>query len=48
MLARAYVELARHPEAVQMYEKGDTVLIPDDAHWLADYADALECSTGGS
>ncbi len=45
LLARAYVELARHPEAVQMYEKA-ILLIPDDAQLLADYADALGVLNG--
>lgn len=45
LLARAYVELGRHPEAVQMYEKA-MQLIPDDAQLLADYADALGVLNG--
>jgi len=40
LLARAYVELGRHAEAVPIYEKA-MQLIPDDAQLLADYADAL-------
>lgn len=40
LLARSYVELGRHAEAVPIYEKAMT-LIPDDAQLLADYADAL-------
>ena len=40
LLARAYVELGRHPEAVPIYEKA-MQLIPNDAQLLADYADAL-------
>lgn len=45
LLARAYVELGRHPEAVQIYEKA-MQLIPDDAQLLADYADALGVLNG--
>ncbi len=45
LLARAYVELGRHPEAVQMYEKA-MQLIPNDAQLLADYADALGVLNG--
>jgi cytochrome c-type biogenesis protein CcmH len=40
LLARSYVELGRHAEAVTMFEKAEQ-LIPDDAQLLADYADAL-------
>lgn len=40
LLARSYVELGRHAEAVPIYEKA-MQLIPDDAQLLADYADAL-------
>ena len=40
LLARSYVELGRHAEAVPIYEKA-AQLIPDDAQLLADYADAL-------
>ena len=40
LLARAYVELERHAEAVPIYEKA-MQLIPNDAQMLADYADAL-------
>ena len=40
LLARTYVELGRHAEAVPIYEKAKT-LIPNDAQLLADYADAL-------
>jgi cytochrome c-type biogenesis protein CcmH len=40
LLARSYVELARHAEAAPIYEKAVT-LLPDDAQLLADYADAL-------
>lgn len=45
LLARAYVELGRHPEAVQVYEKA-MQLIPNDAQLLADYADALGTLNG--
>lgn len=40
LLARSYVELGRHAEAVPIYEKA-VQLVPDDAQLLADYADAL-------
>ncbi len=40
LLARSYVELERHAEAVPIYEKA-MKLLPDDAQLLADYADAL-------
>ena len=40
LLARSYVELGRHAEAVPIYEKA-VQLIHDDAQLLADYADAL-------
>jgi cytochrome c-type biogenesis protein CcmH len=40
LLARSYVEMGRHSDAVAIYEKAMT-LIPDDAQLLADYADAL-------
>ncbi|MEQ1793924.1 MAG: c-type cytochrome biogenesis protein CcmI [Nitrospira sp.] len=45
LLARAYVELGRHQEAVPIYEKA-MLLIPDDAQMLADYADALGVLNG--
>jgi len=45
LLARSYVELGRHAEAVPIYEKA-TALIPDDAQLLADYADALGVAHG--
>jgi len=45
LLARAYVELGRHQEAVPIYEKAMR-LIPDDAQMLADYADALGVLNG--
>ncbi len=40
LLARSYVEMGRHTDAVAIYEKA-MQLIPDDAQLLADYADAL-------
>lgn len=40
LLARSYIELGRHADAVPIYEKA-MKLIPDDAQLLADYADAL-------
>ena len=45
LLARAYVELGRHQEAIPIYEKAMR-LIPDDAQMLADYADALGVLNG--
>lgn len=45
LLARAYVELGRHLEAVPIYEKA-VLLIPNDAQLLADYADALGVVNG--
>lgn len=40
LLARSYVEIGRHADAVPMYEKA-MKLIPDDPQLLVDYADAL-------
>jgi len=40
LLARSYVGLGRHSEAVPIFQKAVT-LIPDDAQLLADYADTL-------
>jgi cytochrome c-type biogenesis protein CcmH len=40
LLARSYVEIGRHADAVPIYEKA-MPLIPDDPQLLADYADAL-------
>jgi cytochrome c-type biogenesis protein CcmH len=40
MLARSYSFVRKFPEAVKAYEKA-TELQPNDAHLLADYADAL-------
>ncbi|SPP62931.1 c-type cytochrome biogenesis protein CcmI [Nitrospira lenta] len=45
LLARAYVELGRHQEAVPIYETAMR-LIPNDAQMLADYADALGVLNG--
>ncbi len=45
LLARAYVELGRHAEAIPIYEKA-MQLIPNDAQMLADYADALGVLNG--
>jgi cytochrome c-type biogenesis protein CcmH len=40
LLARSYVEIGRHADALPMYEKA-MKLIPDDPPMLVDYADAL-------
>jgi cytochrome c-type biogenesis protein CcmH len=40
LLARSYVEIGRHADAVPFYEKA-MKLIPDDPQLLVDYADAL-------
>ena len=40
LLARSYVGMGRHNEAVPIFEKA-AKLIPDDAQLLADYADTL-------
>lgn len=40
LLARAYVELGRHADAVPIFEKA-VQMVPPDAQLLADYADAL-------
>ena len=40
LLARSYVEIGRHADAVPIYEKA-MKLFPDDPQLLADYADAL-------
>jgi cytochrome c-type biogenesis protein CcmH len=40
LLARSYVGMGRHSEAVPIFEKA-AKLIPDDAQLLADYADTL-------
>lgn len=45
LLARSYVELKRHSDAVPAYEKAAKAF-PDDAQLLADYADALAVVNG--
>lgn len=40
LLARSYVEIGRHADAVPIFEKA-MKLIPDDSQMLVDYADAL-------
>lgn len=45
LLARSYVELRRHADAVSAYEKAAKA-IPDDPQLLADYADALAVVNG--
>ena len=40
LLARSYVEIGRHADALPIYEKA-MKLIPDDPQMLVDYADAL-------
>lgn len=40
LLARSYVEIGRHADAVLIYEKA-MKLLPDDPQLLVDYADAL-------
>lgn len=45
LLARSYVEIGRHAEAIPFYEKA-MALIPDDPQMLADYADALGMLAG--
>ena len=47
LLARSYVELRRHAEAVTAYEKA-VKAIPDDPQLLADYADALAVVNGNN
>ncbi|HPH06705.1 MAG TPA: tetratricopeptide repeat protein, partial [Methylotenera sp.] len=47
LLARSYVQLGRHAEAVTAYEQAAN-LIQDDPSLLADYADALGVVNGGS
>lgn len=46
LLARSYVELGRHAEALPAFERA-VKLIPGDAQLLADYADALGVVNGG-
>lgn len=45
LLARSYVELRRHSDAVPAYEKA-VAAFPDDSQLLADYADALAVANG--
>jgi cytochrome c-type biogenesis protein CcmH len=45
LLARSYVEIGRHADAVPIYEKA-VKLIPDDPQMLVDYADALGVQYG--
>ena len=45
LLARSYLAMGRHADAVPIYEKA-VKLIPDDAQLLADYADALGVHQG--
>ena len=45
LLARSYVEIGRHADAMPMYEKA-MKLIPDDPQLLVDYADALAALDG--
>ena len=45
LLARSYVEIGRHTDAMPMYEKA-MKLIPDDPQLLVDYADALGVLNG--
>lgn len=45
LLARSYVELRRHADAVNAYEKA-VKAIPNDPQLLADYADALAVVNG--
>jgi cytochrome c-type biogenesis protein CcmH len=46
LLARTYVQLKRHADAVAAFEKSAS-LLPKDPHLMADYADALAMSQGG-
>ena len=46
LLARSYVELKRHADAVNAYEMA-TKIITDDPQLYADYADALAVVNGG-
>jgi cytochrome c-type biogenesis protein CcmH len=45
LLARSYVEIGRHADAVLIYEKA-MKLLPDDPQLLVDYADALGVVNG--
>jgi cytochrome c-type biogenesis protein CcmH len=47
LLARSYYVMSRYPEAVRAYERA-AALVPGDADLLADYADALGMTHGGS
>jgi len=47
VLARTYYALNRYPEAVRAFERA-VALAPQDANLLADYADALGATQGGS
>lgn len=47
LLARSYVELKRHPEALPAFAEA-MKRIPDDAQLLVDYADALGVAHGGA
>lgn len=46
LLARTYVEVKRHKDALPAFEKAST-LLPKDPNLLADYVDALAMSNGG-
>jgi cytochrome c-type biogenesis protein CcmH len=46
LLARTYIEVKRHKEAVPAFEKA-AALLPKDPQLLVDYADALAMSNGG-
>lgn len=46
MLARSYVALGRHAEAVGAFSNA-LPMLPNDAQLLADYADALAMTSGG-
>lgn len=45
LLARSYIELGRHREAVESFEKS-MALIPNDPQLMVDYADALAMTQG--
>jgi len=47
VLARTYYALKRYPEAIGAFERA-AALAPQDANLLADYADALGATQGGS
>ena len=46
LLARTYVEIKRHKDALPAFEKASAML-PKDAQLMADYADALAIANGG-